>query len=66
MLAAFEVTSLFSCFEFSFHTCVQNQKLIIYLMFFFPLVWGKVICIEKMKDVSCALSMNGMHSCSWM
>lgn len=36
MLAAFEslVCFLFSC-EFSFHSCVQNQKLIIYLMVFF-------------------------------
>lgn len=53
-------------FEFSFHSRVQNQKLIIYLMFlfcsfFFLLVWGKVICIEKKTNVSCALSMTGMH-----
>lgn len=29
-------------FEFSFHSHVQNQKLIIYLMFFFPLILGKL------------------------
>lgn len=55
------------CFHVSlvFTLVYKNQKLIIYLMVF-SLVWGKDICIEKMTNVSCALSMTGVHSCSWM
>lgn len=67
MLAAlWSLFFLFSC-EFSYRSTVQNQKLdniFVFFLGFFGL--GKDTCIEKMKNVSCALSVNWMHSCSWM
>lgn len=59
---------LFLCLSLVFTLVYKIKKLIIYLMFSFCSFWfwGKVICIEKKTNVSCALSMNGMLSCSWM